>query len=105
MIPIGVVSSSGIRFGTVPSAVTSFGVNKSFNTLTYSLTAPFDGGSPITGYYVKTTTFDEELQEEVLWDEKFTQSGTIGYNPNGSAYLYAYAINANGNGPQNIYYL
>jgi hypothetical protein len=48
MIPVGVVAGSGQ--GTFPSAVSASAVQTSFNSITLSWTAPFNGGAPITSY-------------------------------------------------------
>jgi hypothetical protein len=105
MIPIGVVASSSISAsgGTVPSQITSFVITSASggSVLNYSFTAPYNGGSPITGYYVYTTNYDYDLSDYVIYDERFTQSGTIAANVGGLGAIYFYAINAIGNGLEN----
>jgi len=82
---------------TVPNTITTPGINNpSAGTVTYSITPPFNGNSAITGYYVEFWQIG--LETDTFIGSSNSISGSFGYSGADTYAIFAYAINAVGNG-------
>lgn len=97
MIPVGVVAGSGQ--GTYPSAVTSSAAQTSYNSITLSWTAPFNGGAPITSYSYQVSTDNSTWGTAVnAGDVTSVVVGSLG-SPGTTYYFRVLATNSIGSGP------
>jgi hypothetical protein len=97
MIPVGVVAGSGQ--GTFPSAVTSSATQTSYNSITLSWTAPFNGGAPITSYSYQVSTDNSTWGTAV--NAGLVTSVVVGSlgSPGTTYYFRVLATNSIGSGP------
>jgi hypothetical protein len=97
MISVGVIAGSGQ--GTYPSAVTSSAAQTSFNSITLSWTAPFNGGAPITSYSYQVSTDNSTWGTAV--NAGNVTSIVVGSlaSPGATYYFRVLATNSIGSGP------
>ena len=96
MISVGVVAGSGQ--GTFPSAVSASAVQTSFNSITLSWTAPFNGGAPITSYSYQVSTDNSTWGTAV--NAGLVTSVVVGsLSPGTTYYFRVLATNSIGSGP------
>lgn len=82
---------------TVPNTITTIAINNpSAGTVTYSITPPTNGNSPITGYYVEFWQIG--LETDTFIGSSTSISGSFGYSGADTYAIFAYATNAVGNG-------
>jgi len=97
MISVGVIAGSGQ--GTFPSAVTSSATQTSYNSITLSWTAPFNGGAPIASYSYQVSTDNTNWGTAV--NAGLVTSVVVGSlgSPGTTYYFRVLATNSIGSGP------